>query len=162
MNLHSIDAPPSPQTSMRSLEISPHTTVPSEKEECRRCFWTIFILDRFLSTATGWPLTIRDEEIQTRLPCVDEESQLSEGCRSNDSSDRPALEGMELWPLCIEATGRLGKVVSWLRTPWMDQDRDERETSGLALGNELEDWWREKVRIPDKESASLLSAIYNW
>jgi len=56
----------------------------------------------------------------------------------------------------------LGKVVSWLRTPWMDQDRDERETSGLALGNELEDWWREKVRIPDKESASLLSAIYNW
>ena len=120
------------------------------------------MLDRFLSAATGWPLTIRDEEIQTRLPCVDEESQLSDDCRSNYSSERQALERMELWPLCIEATGLLGKVVSWLRTPWMEQDREERETRGLALGKELEDWWREKVQISNKESGSLLSVIHNW
>lgn len=43
-----------------------------EREERRRTFWAAYSLDRFASIGTGWPCTINDDDISTRLPCNDD------------------------------------------------------------------------------------------
>ena len=163
MNLHSIDAVPSnTHCSMGSLEILPPASTPTEKEERRRTFWAIFLLDRYLSVSTGWPLQFRDDEIRTRLPCLDEEFQVSRDCGGNDPSGRNPDRDIGSNPLCIEAAALLGKVVSWLRTPWNEQEEHHRQREGLSLGEEMENWWREKVQIAGKEKLPFLSGIHNW
>ncbi|PVH70021.1 hypothetical protein DL98DRAFT_437839, partial [Cadophora sp. DSE1049] len=40
-----------------------------EREERRRVFWNVFLLDRFCSIATGWDLSLPSAHIRRRLPC---------------------------------------------------------------------------------------------
>lgn len=40
-----------------------------ELEERRRVFWTVFIMDRFCSVATGWNLSLTSADVRRRLPC---------------------------------------------------------------------------------------------
>jgi hypothetical protein len=39
------------------------------KEEYRRAYWAVFLMDRFCSIATGWDLSIPSASIRRRLPC---------------------------------------------------------------------------------------------
>lgn len=48
---------------------------PVSLEEKRRSFWVAFALDRFISMSSGWPLTLNDNVISTRLPCPEAEYQ---------------------------------------------------------------------------------------
>ncbi|KAI8941889.1 hypothetical protein NX059_000003 [Plenodomus lindquistii] len=40
-----------------------------ETEERRRVFWTVFLMDRFCSVATGWNNSLTDADVRRRLPC---------------------------------------------------------------------------------------------
>lgn len=40
-----------------------------EREERRRVFWTVFLMDRFCSIATGWNVSLTSAEVKRRLPC---------------------------------------------------------------------------------------------
>jgi hypothetical protein len=40
-----------------------------QKEERRRLFWNVFLMDRFCSIATGWDLSLPSPNIHRRLPC---------------------------------------------------------------------------------------------
>jgi hypothetical protein len=41
----------------------------SEAEGRRRVFWTIFLMDRFCSVATGWNVCLTSADVRRRLPC---------------------------------------------------------------------------------------------
>lgn len=38
-------------------------------EERRRVFWSVFVMDRFCSVATGWNLSLTSADVRRRLPC---------------------------------------------------------------------------------------------
>ncbi|KAF1970022.1 hypothetical protein BU23DRAFT_220158 [Bimuria novae-zelandiae CBS 107.79] len=40
-----------------------------ETEERRRVFWTVFLMDRFCSVATGWNNSLTGADVRRRLPC---------------------------------------------------------------------------------------------
>ncbi|PYH99122.1 hypothetical protein BO71DRAFT_314722 [Aspergillus ellipticus CBS 707.79] len=44
----------------------------TEKEERRRVFWMAFCVDRYASIGTGWPFTIDERDISSKLPASDE------------------------------------------------------------------------------------------
>ncbi|PWY80622.1 hypothetical protein BO70DRAFT_46469 [Aspergillus heteromorphus CBS 117.55] len=44
----------------------------TEKEERRRVFWAAFCIDRYASIGTGWPFTIDERDISSKLPASDE------------------------------------------------------------------------------------------
>ncbi|KAI1413390.1 fungal-specific transcription factor domain protein [Hypoxylon sp. FL1857] len=48
---------------------------PISLEEKRRTFWVAYCLDRFISVSEGAPMTLNEEVVYTRLPCLDAEFQ---------------------------------------------------------------------------------------
>lgn len=40
-----------------------------EEEERRRVFWSVFVMDRFCSIATGWNNSLTGADVRRRLPC---------------------------------------------------------------------------------------------
>lgn len=40
-----------------------------EREERRRVFWNVFLMDRFCSIATGWNYSLTSADVKRRLPC---------------------------------------------------------------------------------------------
>jgi hypothetical protein len=40
-----------------------------EREERRRVFWNVFLMDRFCSIATGWNFSLTSADAKRRLPC---------------------------------------------------------------------------------------------
>lgn len=40
-----------------------------EEEERRRVFWSVFMIDRFCSVATGWNNSVTGADVRRRLPC---------------------------------------------------------------------------------------------
>ncbi|KAI1097371.1 fungal-specific transcription factor domain protein [Jackrogersella minutella] len=48
---------------------------PISLEEKRRTFWVAYCLDRFISVSEGAPMTLNEEVVYTRLPCLDDDFQ---------------------------------------------------------------------------------------
>lgn len=125
LSLHTTDAPTkNERTSMTSVYLISSTTIPSELEERRRCFWAVFTLDRFFSASTGWPTCLPEKEIQVHLP-----------------SDKQ-------WAVCIESAGILGKVTEWLRTKYPHTNSTPEE-DGDELLRKIEAWWDATVKSQD-------------
>lgn len=134
-----------------------------ELEERRRCFWAIFVLDRFASAPTGWPTCFSKIEIHSNLPCIERQFQLSRECVSKQfMKDSPIVT--DLWAYCVESVGILGTVIEWIKT------HKDLESDGMALGKSVETWWnRLPKRITSPENVSkdevgnfiLLHATYN-
>ncbi|OAA63973.1 binuclear zinc transcription factor [Cordyceps fumosorosea ARSEF 2679] len=49
----------------------------TEREERRRTFWMAFCEDRYASIGTGWPMTIDERDILTKLPSSEEAFEMS-------------------------------------------------------------------------------------
>lgn len=49
----------------------------TEQEERKRTFWSAFCVDRYSSIGTGWPMSIEEQDIHTRMPGTDEAFDLS-------------------------------------------------------------------------------------
>ena len=67
---------------MRLYEIDgPGATAPSPtcivSEEKRRTFWMAYLLDRLVSFRSGWPLTLNEQMVSTRLPAPEMDFQSS-------------------------------------------------------------------------------------
>lgn len=104
----------------------------TEREERRRVFWNVFLMDRFCSIATGWNVCLTSAEVMRRLPC---EGALWEEGKSLQTptpyfgvSDPPGNSGTRLptarpeaadqaslggFAYCIEATESLSLVTSF-------------------------------------------------
>lgn len=104
----------------------------SEREERRRLFWNVFLMDRFCSITTGWNVCLTSAEVRRRLPCEgalwEEGNPLqtltpffgvsgpSEQARNklpdtrSATADQASLGG---FAYCIEATENLSLVTSF-------------------------------------------------
>lgn len=58
-----------------------HTDMPSEHlgdaliQRCRKIWWTIYVLDRQMTSLVGLPQSIRDNQLHHQLPSFPESSQ---------------------------------------------------------------------------------------
>lgn len=59
----------SPEYLFRRINFLPSPKTWTEEEERRRVFWTVFVLDRFCSVATGWNNSLTGDDVRRRLPC---------------------------------------------------------------------------------------------
>lgn len=107
-----------------------------EAEERRRVFWTVFLMDRFCSVATGWNNSITGADVRRRLPCegalwevgnyvrtpyfgIAERSSASATVSNlTPSSERHATDEEEVdniggFAFCIEATESLNLVTTF-------------------------------------------------
>ncbi|TKW58320.1 hypothetical protein CTA1_12159 [Colletotrichum tanaceti] len=51
---------------------------PAEQEERRRCFWSVYLLDKLVSLGRGRHLAILDESCHVQIPC--DEPTFRSGC----------------------------------------------------------------------------------
>lgn len=72
-NIHEIDAPLGARFTglFSSPKFDPRAKNTAELDEARRVFWIMYILDHYGSVATGWPVTIKDNEVATMVPLDD-------------------------------------------------------------------------------------------
>ncbi|KAF2652504.1 hypothetical protein K491DRAFT_663631 [Lophiostoma macrostomum CBS 122681] len=124
-----------------------------EREERRRIFWMVFLMDRFCSVATGWNNSLTGADVQRRLPC---EGALWEAARAvhtpffgiaerspssqtapdlTPSSERRPSNEEEVnniggFAFCIEATESLNLVTTFFL----------RQTVNFENANELQIW----------------------
>ncbi|KAI0009529.1 fungal-specific transcription factor domain-containing protein [Xylariaceae sp. FL0662B] len=76
IHLHEIDLPRTAGTPPRA-GFQPNESF-AETEEKRRTFWVAYTLDYFLCWRSGWPLTLYEDMISTRLPAPEENFQNSQ------------------------------------------------------------------------------------
>jgi hypothetical protein len=101
-----------------------------EREERRRVFWNVFLMDRFCSIATGWNYSLTSADVKRRLPCEgglwEEGRELhnptpyfgvtDKSLSSTLSSSRPELEDQASlggFAFCIEASESLSLVTTF-------------------------------------------------
>lgn len=63
LKLHQIDSGAKAATSLEPLEPEARISL----EEKRRTWWIVYCSDRFLSSITGWPSLIRDEDVRSAV-----------------------------------------------------------------------------------------------
>jgi hypothetical protein len=101
-----------------------------EREERRRVFWNVFLMDRFCSIATGWNFSLTSADVKRRLPCEgalwEEGNPLDtptpyfgvadKASNSALPASRPELEDQESiggFAYCIEASESLSLVTTF-------------------------------------------------
>lgn len=88
--LHDLDALPA--AAYDNLELSEQL----QRDEKRRTFWSIYILDKYCSVGTGWPASIPEDDINTSLP-LDDESFLNGVPEHLVASLDEVLHGLEMY-----------------------------------------------------------------
>ena len=63
------DSPPSAEFLIKRMAFLAPCKSWIEREERRRIFWNVFLMDRFCSIATGWNLSLTSADVRRRLPC---------------------------------------------------------------------------------------------
>lgn len=136
-------------------------------EERRRCFWAIYTLDKFHSTATGTSPHFSEQDIlRTKLPCLEKEFQMSIVSHAKSFWDTATRGEGDIWAYCVESVGILGRVLEFLRM----KNSSEWENEGMVLGKWINEWWSglpERITTPEnigKEevgSLILLHCTYN-
>jgi hypothetical protein len=119
-----------------------------EAEDRRRVFWTVFLMDRFCSIATGWNVCLTSADVKRRLPCEgglwEEGKPLSTptpffgvsdppGEATNalpsarpETADQASLGG---FAYCIEATESLSLVTSF----FLQQEVDVAQSHDVQM-----------------------------
>jgi Fungal specific transcription factor domain len=137
-----------------------------ETEEHRRCFWAIYVLDQFASASSGCPISQWRKKIQTDLPCLEAEFQMSRDSSPHHRLQKdPEKVKVDAWAYCVESAGVLGRVAEWIQA-----NLDGSNVHGRSIAKQLEEWWirlPESVRLPkhltknDAGNLILLHASYN-
>lgn len=114
----------------------------SEREERRRVFWNVFLMDRFCSITTGWNVCLTSAEVKRRLPCegalweegnplhtltpyfgVSGPSEQASNQLPNTRSETADQDSLGGFAYCIEATENLSLVTSFFLQQAVDVAR---------------------------------------
>jgi hypothetical protein len=132
------------------LNAEPETTLPEpQREEIRRVFWSMYMLDKFFACSRTRPVSIIDTECTLALPCSEEafreeapESSVPQLTVSRDSFDfesRARLDGFavlvmmcSLMDRCMRSLLRDVKIT----TPCWDHRSDFSATSSMLMSFE--------------------------
>ncbi|KAL0937713.1 uncharacterized protein CTRU02_207444 [Colletotrichum truncatum] len=126
------DQPPASKHLIKRMEFLRPCRSWSEREERRRVFWNIFLMDRFCSIATGWNFSLTSADVKRRLPCegalweageplqtptpyfgVADQSSGSSGALPAARPEEAAQDSLGGFAYCIEATESLSLVTSF-------------------------------------------------
>jgi len=67
---------------LRPATIQPYPTDPIRREEYRRTFWAVFIMDKFESATVGWRSIVDESYLRVLLPCDERSFELGDCDRS--------------------------------------------------------------------------------
>lgn len=101
-----------------------------EEEERRRLFWSVFMIDRFCSVATGWNTSMPGADVRRRLPCEGsiwdreipvktpffgggDDVQVSTPVSERTSTESAEVESVGGFAFCLEATDTLNLVTEF-------------------------------------------------
>lgn len=101
-----------------------------EEEERRRLFWSVFMIDRFCSVATGWNKSMPGADVRRRLPCEGsiwereipvktpffcggDDVQVSTPVSERTSIESGEVESVGGFAFCLEATDTLNLVTEF-------------------------------------------------
>ncbi|OLN97241.1 putative transcriptional regulatory protein C530.11c-like protein 4 [Colletotrichum chlorophyti] len=126
------DQPPVTKHLIKRMAFLPPCQSWSEREERRRVFWNIFLMDRFCSIATGWNFSLTSADVKRRLPCegalwengeplqtptpyfgVADRSSGANGALPAARPEEAAQDSLGGFAYCIEATESLSLVTSF-------------------------------------------------
>ncbi|KAF9879358.1 hypothetical protein CkaCkLH20_02901 [Colletotrichum karsti] len=126
------DQAPALKHLIKRMEFLPPCRFWSEREERRRVFWNIFLMDRFCSIATGWNFSLTSADVKRRLPCegalweagkpletptpyfgVADQSSGASGTLPTARPEEAAQDSLGGFAYCIEATESLSLVTSF-------------------------------------------------
>ncbi|KAH0438958.1 hypothetical protein CcaCcLH18_03104 [Colletotrichum camelliae] len=126
------DQPPASKRLIKRMEFLKPCRFWSEREERRRVFWNIFLMDRFCSIATGWNFSLTSADVKRRLPCegalweagkplqtptpyfgVADQSSGASGTLPSARPEEAAQDSLGGFAYCIEATESLSLVTSF-------------------------------------------------
>lgn len=130
LSMEDEDQPQSAELLIRRIAFLPPAISWTEREQRRRVFWSVFLMDRFCSIATGWNFSLTSADVKRRLPC---EGALWEEGRPLETptpyfgvadtsaggalpTTRPGLENQVSiggYAYCIEATESLSLVTTF-------------------------------------------------
>ncbi|TDZ34240.1 hypothetical protein C8035_v009529 [Colletotrichum spinosum] len=133
------DQAPASKHLIRRMEFLRPCRFWGEREERRRVFWNIFLMDRFCSIATGWNFSLTSADVKRRLPCegalweagkplqtptpyfgVADQSSGSSGTLPTARPEEAAQDSLGGFAYCIEATESLSLVTSFFLQQTID------------------------------------------
>ncbi|KFZ19471.1 hypothetical protein V501_00654 [Pseudogymnoascus sp. VKM F-4519 (FW-2642)] len=126
------------------------------REERRRAFWVAYCLDRFISVQNGLPLTLNEEVICTRLPCLESEFETGKIMRVSSLSEAIAACNVQtpLSPLaeCAILVTLYGRALSHSHVSTVEQ----------YYGNTTQDFWfrHEWIDFKLREKADTFALKY--
>ncbi|KAI1421088.1 fungal-specific transcription factor domain-containing protein [Xylaria sp. FL1777] len=116
------------------LETNPEDFVVAEEK--RRAFWLAFTLDRFLCSRDEFPLTLREEMTNTRLPAPETNFQQNQPIRMDflcDTMNTSGLRNLPIFGECIVLAVLQGRCMA---------HRQQSVATGRALSDsEARDFW---------------------
>ncbi|PHH59761.1 hypothetical protein CDD81_2599 [Ophiocordyceps australis] len=104
----------------------------TEREERRRTFWMAFCEDRYASIGTGWPMTIDEHDITTRLPASEDAFELSRPQQTHTLAESTAPGGaakLSSFAGVVLLSSLFGRNLVHLHRP-DDQDELDRDLNG--------------------------------
>ncbi|KAI6087344.1 fungal-specific transcription factor domain-containing protein [Hypoxylon rubiginosum] len=140
----SIEEDDQPTTAFGKVMIKRITFLPparswSEREERRRIFWNVFLMDRFCSISTGWNFSLTSADVKMRLPVegalweagqplaipapyfgVSDQTSSANGALPSARSGEDPQDSIGAFAYCIEATESLSLVTSFFLQQTID------------------------------------------
>lgn len=157
LHWHELDASQQRRTTS-STAMASTLDSPISLEEKRRSFWVAFALDRFISMSSGWPVTLNDNVISTRLPCSEAEYQeadmASEMAMPFPSDDLSASSVAASSPLTdmVMFSMMSGRIFEHLQRYEVEQSTID----GALRGKERHEWLQRTV------AAGSDTALHNY
>lgn len=100
----------------------------TEREERRRTFWMSFAIDRYSSIGTGWPMTIDEKDIMTKLPSEEESYEFSKPASTmslNEALDPEGAPNLSGYAGVIVMACLFGRNLTHLHRPAPDDADDD-------------------------------------
>lgn len=79
---------------LRPAHIQPYPQDSVRREEYRRTFWSVFIMDKFESSTVGWRSIVDEAYLRVLLPC--DEASFDRGDCDRSKPGKPSITA---WPL---------------------------------------------------------------
>lgn len=140
-NLHDVEA--SPPLFSKYASNTPDT--PLIKDEKRRTFWCVYLLDKYCAVGTGWPAGVRESEIRTNLPLDD--AAFGNSIPETSAPFYDLLENPEIYLKGIDSTLALSAVFAYFLSQAFNlMNKNSRPDDNQPTGQ----WWTTEQRLSNQ------------
>lgn len=146
-NLHDTESGAGRKHRMQCLSDKPEVG-PLYMEEKRRTFWSVYVLDKYYSAASGWPSGLRDEDIKTCIPLND--SAFNENLMGQSVSFTELLKNPQLYVKETDSSLAFSVLLSYYTQQAFElKSRPNQFDDSSASGS----WWTAEQQLAQSLSA---------